>query len=76
MKSGRLDNQGGAVSSAGTLSLSSQGALNNQGGRVVTDAGAVLRSASLDNSQGGIVSAKGGRGRSVPAAPSIARRAA
>ncbi|MGA4816965.1 hypothetical protein ACPA9J_27735 [Pseudomonas aeruginosa] len=31
VKSGRLANQGGAVSSAGTLSLSSQGALNNQG---------------------------------------------
>ncbi|MDY1293381.1 hypothetical protein ACM7NK_30205, partial [Pseudomonas aeruginosa] len=59
VKSARLDNQGGTLSSAGALAVTSQGALNNQGGRLASDAGLSLSSASLDNSQAGAISGKG-----------------
>lgn len=59
LQAGRIDNQRGALSSAGDLSLASAGQLANQGGSIVTDAGLDLASASLDNSAAGTVSAKG-----------------
>ncbi|MGU9810154.1 hemagglutinin repeat-containing protein [Pseudomonas sp. LF052] len=51
-------NNGGALSSAGPLTLNALGAVDNQGGRLVTDARLILNSASLDNSQKGTLSAR------------------
>ncbi|MEL7882082.1 hypothetical protein, partial [Pseudomonas aeruginosa] len=45
VKSAWLDNQGGTLSSAGALAVTSQGTLNNQGGRLASDAGLSLSSA-------------------------------
>ncbi|WP_165497002.1 hemagglutinin repeat-containing protein [Phytopseudomonas dryadis] len=51
-----LNNAGGSLSSAGTLSASARGQLFNQNGRILTDADLLLRSAGLDN-RGGLISA-------------------
>ncbi|WP_460095089.1 two-partner secretion domain-containing protein [Pseudomonas sp. H2_E02] len=54
-----LGNNGGSISSVGSLSVTSSGALVNQGGTLLTDAGLTLASGSLDNSQQGRIAGNG-----------------
>ncbi|WP_188258733.1 DUF6883 domain-containing protein, partial [Pseudomonas sp. PSB18] len=54
-----LTNTGGSLSSAGDLTVNSQGRLDNLGGELVTDNALLLTSTALDNRQQGNISGKG-----------------
>ena len=54
-----LNNDAGAVSSAGALTLAASGAITNQGGVMETDAALTLTSASLDNGPKGLLNSRG-----------------
>ncbi|MDY4301447.1 hemagglutinin repeat-containing protein [Pseudomonas salmasensis] len=57
--SATLNNDAGAVSSAGALTLAASGAITNQGGVMETDAALTLTSASLDNGPKGLLNSRG-----------------
>ncbi|MBI6975913.1 filamentous hemagglutinin N-terminal domain-containing protein [Pseudomonas lactis] len=59
MTSATLNNDAGAVSSAGALTLAASGAITNQGGVMETDAALTLTSASLDNGPKGLLNSRG-----------------
>ncbi|WP_234452169.1 hemagglutinin repeat-containing protein [Pseudomonas sp. MF6751] len=57
--SATLNNDAGAVSSAGALTLAASGAITNQGGVMETDAALTLTSAGLDNGPKGLLNSRG-----------------
>ncbi|SFX88860.1 filamentous hemagglutinin [Pseudomonas sp. NFR02] len=59
VSSATLNNDAGAVSSAGALTLAASGAITNQGGVMETDAALTLTSASLDNGPKGLLNSRG-----------------
>ncbi|WPN51518.1 hemagglutinin repeat-containing protein [Pseudomonas sp. P9_2] len=59
LTSATLNNNAGALSSAGALTLAASGAITNQGGIMETDAALTLTSASLDNGPKGLLNSRG-----------------